>query len=66
MGDVIDIHDWRRLRCLLVMVEYQRLRLQAARTDTEILAALRGLNAIREMVHDDGDSTEDETHEHSN
>jgi hypothetical protein len=56
MGDVIDIRDWRWLRCLLVMVEYQRLRLQAARTDAEILAALRGLNAIREMVHEDDEN----------
>jgi hypothetical protein len=66
MGDVIDIRDWRRLRCLLMMVECQRLRLQAARTDAEIVAALCGLNAISEVVHDDGDPTEDETHEHSN
>jgi hypothetical protein len=56
MGDVIDIHDWRRLRCLLVMVEYQRLRLQMARTDAEALAAIRALNAIREMVHEDDEN----------
>jgi hypothetical protein len=56
MGDVIDIHDWRRLRCLLAMVEYQRLRLQMARTDAEALAAIRALNAIREMVHEDDEN----------
>jgi hypothetical protein len=58
MGDVIDIHDWRWLRCLLMIVEWQRLRLQMARTDAEALAAVRALNAIREMVHDDGDIAE--------